>query len=79
MTESFTFDVELDASGLTCPLPILRTKKALSKMQSGEVVKVITTDTHAEDDFQAFAEQTGNTLLAQRLEGDVLIHYLQRR
>lgn len=79
MTESLTFDVELDASGLTCPLPILRTKKALSKMQSGEVIKVITTDTHAKDDFQAFAEQTGNILLAQHPEDDVLIHYLQRR
>lgn len=79
MTDSITFDVELDASGLTCPLPILRTKKALSKMQSGQVVKVITTDTHAEDDFQAFAEQTGNTLLAQHSENDALIHYLKRR
>lgn len=79
MTESLTFDVELDASGLTCPLPILRTKKALSKMQSGEVIKVITTDTHAKDDFQAFSEQTGNILLAQHPEDDVLIHYLQRR
>lgn len=79
MTDSITFDVELDTSGLTCPLPILRTKKALSKMQSGQVVKVITTDAHAEDDFQAFAEQTGNTLLAQHPENEALIHYLQRR
>lgn len=80
--EFITFDTEVDASGLACPLPILRTKKALATLESGQVVKVITTDTHAKDDFQAFAEQTGNTLLAQHLHpsnNDALVHYLQRR
>lgn len=79
MTEPISFDAEVDASGLTCPMPILRTKKALAKLQSGQVVKVITTDAHAKDDFHAFAEQTGNTLLAQHSENGVLIHYLRRR
>lgn len=79
MTEINVFDSELDASGLTCPLPILRTKKALSTLQSGQVLKVITTDPHAKDDFQAFAEQSGNVLLAQHTEGDALIHFVRRR
>lgn len=79
MTEAISFDAEVDASGLTCPMPILRTKKALATLQSGQVVKVITTDAHAKDDFHAFAEQTGNTLLAQYPHNDVLIHYLRRR
>lgn len=79
MTEAISFDAEVDASGLTCPMPILRTKKALAKLQSGQVVKVITTDAHAKDDFYAFAKQTGNTLLAQHLNGEALIHYLRRR
>lgn len=79
MSESISFDAEVDASGLTCPLPILRTKKALAKLQSGQVVKVTTTDLHAKDDFHAFAKQTGNTLLAQQVSDNALIHYLQRR
>ncbi|GAA5085753.1 MAG: sulfurtransferase TusA family protein [Alcaligenaceae bacterium] len=79
MTEPIAFDSEVDASGLTCPLPILRTKKALAQLQSGQVVKVITTDPHAKGDFQAFTDQTGNTLLAQHEQGDTLIHYVRRR
>lgn len=72
-------DLETDASGLKCPLPILRAKKALAQLESGQVLKVITTDTHALQDFQAFAKQTGNTLLVQQ-EGDgCAVHYLQRR
>lgn len=70
---------EIDASGLKCPLPILRAKKALAQMESGQVLKVVTTDTHAERDFQAFCKQTGNTLLLQSAQGDVLWHFLLRR
>lgn len=72
-------DLETDASGLKCPLPILRAKKALAQLESGQVVKVITTDTHAIQDFQAFAKQTGNVLLAQQENNDHVVHYLQRR
>lgn len=72
-------DLETDASGLKCPLPILRAKKALAQLESGQVLKVITTDTHALQDFQAFAKQTGNTLLAQQQGDGCAIHYLQRR
>ena len=58
------FDKELDARGLNCPLPILRTKKALADLQSGQVLKVIATDPGAVKDFQAFSRQTGHPLLS---------------
>lgn len=72
-------DAEIDTSGLQCPLPILRAKKALNGMESGQVLKVITTDPGAERDFQAFAVQTGNTLLNQQMDGQRGLHYLRRR
>jgi tRNA 2-thiouridine synthesizing protein A len=58
------FDKELDARGLNCPLPILRTKKALNEMQSGQVLKIVATDPGSVKDFQAFSKQTGNELLS---------------
>jgi tRNA 2-thiouridine synthesizing protein A len=63
------FDQELDASGLNCPLPILRAKKALASMDSGQVLHIIAADPGAVKDFQAFAKQTGNELLEHREEG----------
>ncbi|MFJ1302369.1 sulfurtransferase TusA family protein [Pseudomonadota bacterium AL_CKDN230030165-1A_HGKHYDSX7] len=73
------FAFEVDATGLTCPLPILRAKKALAQMESGQVLRVITTDPKATRDFQAFATQTGNALVAQLAEGTSAHHYLRRR
>lgn len=73
------FDQEVDASGLACPLPILRAKKALAQMQTGQVLKVLTTDRSAPRDFQAFCTQTGNALLAQEEQGVAVAHYLRRR
>ncbi len=70
---------ELDTRGLTCPLPILKAKKALADMQSGEVLKVISTDPGSVRDFQAFARQTGNELINQSAEADDFIHVLRRR
>ena len=58
------FDKELDARGLNCPLPILRTKKALADLQSGQVLKVLATDPGAVKDFQSFSRQTGHELLS---------------
>ncbi len=58
-------DKELDARGLNCPLPILRAKKALADMQSGQVLKILSTDPGSVKDFQAFAKQTGHALLEQ--------------
>jgi len=57
------FDQELDARNLNCPLPILRAKKALSKMESGQILRIIATDPGSVKDFEAFAKQTGNTLM----------------
>lgn len=70
---------ELDTRGLNCPLPILKAKKALADMQSGEMLKVISTDPGSVRDFQAFARQTGNELVNQSAEADDFIHVLRRR
>ncbi len=74
---------ELDARGLTCPLPILKAKKALSDMHSGEVLKVLATDPGSVRDFQAFARQTGNDLVEQQaneVNGQPeYVHLLRRR
>ena len=72
-------DVEVDARGMNCPLPILKAKKALSAMQSGQVLRVLATDHGSMRDFQAFARQTGNELLEQQSAGDEFIHWLKRR
>ncbi len=63
------FDDELDASGLNCPLPILRAKKSLSAMESGKVLRIIATDPGSVKDFEAFARQTGNELIESGEEG----------
>ena len=70
---------ELDARGLNCPLPILKAKKALSDMTSGQTLKVIATDAGSVRDFQAFAKQTGNELVEQGTEGSDFITVLKRR
>ena len=73
------YDIDLDARTLHCPLPILKAKKALSNMQSGQILKITTTDAGAERDFQVFALQTGNTLLRQEKHDGMMFHWLQRR
>lgn len=72
-------DKEIDTSGLNCPLPILKAKKALSDMLSGQTLKVIATDAGSVKDFQAFAKQTGNELLEQQTFATNYIHVLRRR
>ena len=72
-------DKELDTRGLNCPLPILKAKKALSDMQSGQVLRVVATDAGSVRDFQAFAKQTGNELLEQETAGKDFIHIMRRR
>ncbi|MEK8025312.1 MAG: hypothetical protein RLY78_266 [Pseudomonadota bacterium] len=70
---------ELDARGLNCPLPILKAKKALSEMNSGDVLKVVATDPGSVRDFQAFARQTGNELVEQQTVDAEFVHFLRRR
>ncbi|CAG9169319.1 sulfurtransferase TusA family protein [Cupriavidus pampae] len=73
------FQKEVDARGLNCPLPILRTKKALADMASGDVLKVVATDPGSPRDFQAFAKQTGNELLSHQEVDKVFTFYMKRR
>ncbi len=70
---------EVDTRGLNCPLPILKAKKALADMASGDVLKVVSTDPGSIRDFQAFAKQTGNELIEQTVVADEFIHLLRRR
>ena len=73
------FQKELDTRGLNCPLPILKAKKALADMHSGEVLRVVATDPGSVRDFQAFARQTGNELIEQTSASDEFVHFLRRR
>ncbi len=70
---------EIDTRGLNCPLPILKAKKALATLQTGEVLKVVSTDPGSVRDFQAFARQTGNELVEQSSANDEFTHFLRRR
>jgi TusA-related sulfurtransferase len=72
-------DKEIDTSGLNCPLPILKAKKALTELQPGQTLKVIATDPGSSRDFEAFAKQTGNTLVSQEKTDTHFVFVLQRR
>ncbi|MDQ9171675.1 sulfurtransferase TusA family protein [Oxalobacteraceae bacterium R-40] len=73
------FNKEVDARGLNCPLPILRAKKALAEMNSGEVLRVVATDPGSVRDFQAFAKQTGNHLLEHTVNDREFVFFMQRK
>ena len=73
------FDKELDARGLNCPLPILKTKKSLSDMASGQVLKVVSTDAGSIKDMQAFANQTGNVLVSSAEENGEYVFLMQKK
>ena len=70
---------ELDTRGLNCPQPILKAKKALADMVSGQLLRVVSTDAGSVRDFQAFARQTGNDLVEQTTAGADFMHVLRRR
>jgi len=72
-------DKEIDTRGLNCPLPILKAKKSLNEMQSGQLLRVVSTDPGSVRDFQAFSRQTGNDLIEQQTTGADFIHVLRRR
>lgn len=73
------FDIELDASGLLCPLPLLRLKKALMSMNSGGVIRVITTDPAAHLDFGVFTEQAGHQIIKFIKQSDVQVFYIKKQ
>jgi tRNA 2-thiouridine synthesizing protein A len=72
-------DREIDTRGLNCPLPILRAKKALADLASGQVLKIVSTDPGSMRDFRAFCKQTGNELLLQQTIEKDFVHFLKRR
>ncbi|MDR3352622.1 MAG: sulfurtransferase TusA family protein [Zoogloeaceae bacterium] len=76
---STEFDRELDVQGLNCPLPILRAKKALAEMRSGQILKILATDPGAHRDFEAFSRQTGNALIAHTEENQVFSFLIRRK
>jgi len=73
------FQKDVDARGLNCPLPILRAKKALAEMTSGDVLRVTATDPSSVRDFQAFAKQTGNTLLEHATNDKEFVFFMRRK
>ncbi len=73
------FDKDLDARGLNCPLPIIKTKKALNDLSSGQVLKVTSTDSGSIKDMEAFAKQTGNELLKSDTAGGDFVFFLKKR
>lgn len=79
MADPLAFDRELDARGLNCPLPILRTKKSLNEMASGEVLKIVATDPGSVRDFHAFCRQTGHELLADGTQAGEFYFFLRKR
>jgi tRNA 2-thiouridine synthesizing protein A len=71
-------DEILDAKGLNCPLPILRAKKALNKMEDGKTLQILSTDPGSVKDFEAFCRATGNTLLESKQDGDIYEFLIKR-
>ncbi len=78
-TVTMEFHKELDARGLNCPLPILKAKKALAELESGQILRIMATDPGSVRDFQAFAKQTGNPLLSHIQQGAEFTFLMQRK
>lgn len=76
---SFSFDQELDCSGLACPMPILKTKKAVDTLQTGQVLKMTATDPGSLPDIEAWTSKTGHALLGHEKDGDKFIFYIRRK
>ncbi len=73
------FDKDLDTRGLNCPLPILRAKKALAEMTTGQVLRIVATDPGSVKDFQAFSKQTGNALLSHAEAGQEFTFFMKKK
>ena len=76
---SYNFDQELDCSGMSCPMPILKTKKAVDAMQSGQVLKMISTDPGSLPDMEAWTSKTGHELLGHEKEGDQFNFFVKKK
>ena len=73
------FDQELDTRGLSCPLPILKTKKSLNDLASGQVLKIVATDPGSVKDMQAFSKQTGHALLSSEEQNKTFIFFMKKK
>lgn len=73
------FDQELDTRGLSCPLPILKTKKSLNELTSGQVLKIVATDPGSVKDMQAFAKQTGHALLSSEEQNRTFVFFMKKK
>ncbi len=73
------YDKDLDARGLNCPMPILRARKALNDMASGQILRIVATDPGSVKDFEAFSRQTGNPLLAQESSNNEFTCFVQKK
>ena len=73
------FDKELDARGLNCPLPVLRAKKAIGEVTSGQILKIVATDPSSLKDFEAFVKQTGNELLSNAQVGNEFVFFIKKK
>ena len=78
MSDTLTFDAELDACGLNCPLPLLKAKMELNRLASGAVLKVVATDAGSQRDFRTFAKLAGHTLLLETDQGGVYTYWLRK-
>ena len=75
---STSYDQELDNSGLACPMPVLKTKKAIDGMEVGQVLKMISTDPGSVPDMKAWSSKTGHELLGQEQDGDKFVFYIKK-
>ena len=78
MTDTLAHDVELDATGLNCPLPLLKAKMALNKMSSGQTLKMIATDAGSQRDIRTFARLAGHQLLCEEVDGGIYRYWLRK-
>ena len=78
MTDALKCDAELDASGLNCPLPLLKAKLELNRLRSGDVLKVIATDAGSQRDFRTFAQLAGHALLKEQVDAGVYAYWLRK-
>jgi tRNA 2-thiouridine synthesizing protein A len=76
---SFAFDQELDCSGMACPMPILKTKKAVDALQTGQVLRMVATDPGSLPDVQAWTAKTGHELLGHEKDGDKFVFFIKRK
>jgi len=77
MSDLITVDLELDCRGLSCPLPVLKTKKAINTLSSGQILRVTTTDSGSQSDMPAWSQRTGNPIVKTETLGEIFVYYIK--